>query len=231
MQRKENPKVPVYPRVCGGTEPCNRLERYEQGLSPRVRGNRRAAPGRGPSDGSIPACAGEPALGLKITNMDKVYPRVCGGTVTIDYWAGGHVGLSPRVRGNLADPAGPRRPPGSIPACAGEPAFGRGKIFLFWVYPRVCGGTLRTEHGGITMKGLSPRVRGNLLQSRQPLNRPRSIPACAGEPTDGSGRCRHDKVYPRVCGGTGWITDCWSGPPRSIPACAGEPVKCDARPQ
>ena len=104
------------------------------------------------------------------------------GTVTIDYWAGGHVGLSPRVRGNLADPAGPRRPPGSIPACAGEPAFGRGKIFLFWVYPRVCGGTLRTEHGGITMKGLSP--------------------ACAGEPRPMLFSAFLMPVYPRVCGGT-----------------------------
>ena len=109
----------------------------------------------------------------------------------------------------------------------------------------MCGGTPAHALLGILDAGLSPRVRGNLLQSRQPLNRPRSIPACAGEPTDGSGRCRHDKVYPRVCGGTGQmrrpaavalglsprvrgnrvLPGEGNGPVRSIPACAGEPIR------
>ena len=75
----------------------------------------------------------------------------------------------------------------------------------------------------------------------------RSIPACAGEPCSGEGRCRLRRVYPRVCGGTtpetdrakyvgglsprvrgnhllglsrGQLQACQ----RSIPACAGEPL-------
>ena len=71
-----------------------------------------------------------------------------------------------------------------------------------------------------------------------------SIPACAGEPTVTSVRHSLSMVYPRVCGGTGWL---WSMPvvrrglsprvrgnlpstleraehDRSIPACAGEPA-------
>ena len=52
------------------------------------------------SDGSIPACAGEPTT-IPLGDLpNKVYPRVCGGTIRFD--SNGRVGggLSPRVRGN-----------------------------------------------------------------------------------------------------------------------------------
>ena len=52
--------LPVYPRVCGGTNtthgPCGR----SYGLSPRVRGNLAASSNPGDIVWSIPACAGEP---------------------------------------------------------------------------------------------------------------------------------------------------------------------------
>ena len=51
----------VYPRVCGGTIPASRRPDYGQGLSPRVRGNRRIPQRRSLGGGSIPACAGEPS--------------------------------------------------------------------------------------------------------------------------------------------------------------------------
>ena len=111
------------------------------------------------------------------------------------------------------------------------------------VYPRVCGGTPSAPHHAYLPQGLSPRVRGNLLQIVFSISVGRSIPACAGEPTT---RQRHDKanrVYPRVCGGTGITNPIYQeapglsprvrGNPRapgrslylpgSIPACAGEP--------
>ena len=50
--------------------------------------------------------------------------------------------------------------------------------------------------------GLSPRVRGNQRRSLVGRPRQRSIPACAGEPQPSHSKCRHRKVYPRVCGGT-----------------------------
>ena len=50
----------VYPRVCGGTVHKAWRVVYEQGLSPRVRGNRRPQPVADVALGSIPACAGEP---------------------------------------------------------------------------------------------------------------------------------------------------------------------------
>ena len=50
----------VYPRVCGGTLPILGREDVDQGLSPRVRGNRCAQEGSENGRRSIPACAGEP---------------------------------------------------------------------------------------------------------------------------------------------------------------------------
>ena len=70
-----------------------------QGLSPRVRGK------RGPTitfQGwwrSIPACAGEALLPQQVDAIDKVYPRVCGGSVRTAGDAESLRGLSPRVRG------------------------------------------------------------------------------------------------------------------------------------
>ena len=153
------------------------------------------------------------------------------------------VGLSPRVRGNpLSEP--PERADGrSIPACAGEPISGVIYGLLYGVYPRVCGGTCRCLSCVRESSGLSPRVRGNLIQPVLLRRRQRSIPACAGEPPAISCCAPLYAVYPRVCGGTYPRKRpplCWAGlSPRvrgnpfpgscpliitgSIPACAGEP--------
>ena len=50
----------VYPRACGGTPANVIVEEHGAGLSPRVRGNRRAGHGGEPRCRSIPARAGEP---------------------------------------------------------------------------------------------------------------------------------------------------------------------------
>ncbi len=52
----------------------------------------------------------------------KVYPRVCGGTISADHGKIPPNGLSPRVRGNQEQVPLLRHLSGSIPACAGEPA-------------------------------------------------------------------------------------------------------------
>ena len=107
----------------------------------------------------------------------------------------------------------------------------------------MCGGT-PTRGGGIgRARGLSPRVRGNLLLQGMNVPRAGTIPACAGEPhrRDRAHPCLED--YPRVCGGTGRAVRTAVYPsglsPRvrgnrdrgapsgsgrgTIPACAGEP--------
>ena len=92
--------------------------------------------------------------------------------------------------------------------------------------------------------GLSPRVRGNLNPSGAVCGGRRSIPACAGEPSQPPAGQREHRVYPRVCGGTLGLHYALAAViglsprvrgnrvlaisralrDRSIPACAGEPL-------
>ena len=71
---------PVYPRVCGGTALPERTRTYTTGLSPRVRGNLVRGSCLRYTPRSIPACAGEPPSVPRSRELDRVYPRVCGGT-------------------------------------------------------------------------------------------------------------------------------------------------------
>ncbi len=213
----------VYPRVCGGTSGLFTSLSLDWGLSPRVRGNPQSAGMRIATYRSIPACAGEPYPISPHRQCRKVYPRVCGGTISTVAATLAKRGLSPRVRGNRPGlmHRGPSRR--SIPACAGEPPALTSQGKPLRVYPRVCGGTTLRVHFKHRRIGLSPRVRGNHVAS--PLQAPshRSIPACAGEPRRCAWRRASTAVYPRVCGGThrGNVRVCSRH--GSIPACAGEP--------
>ena len=131
----------------------------------------------------------------------------------------------------------------SIPACAGEPVRMIALTHERRVYPRVCGGTSGISTHPESVKGLSPRVRGNRAITGQRISCQRSIPACAGEPVANDGVRHSAAVYPRVCGGTGTTVtsnviqtglsprvrgnherqDRERHDLRSIPACAGEP--------
>ena len=176
----------VYPRVCGGTPHRVHNPTSSLGLSPRVRGNRCPpdAIGRcfwsipacagnpiglcrvGYWPRSIPACAGEPAAAAAVNAPTRVYPRVCGGTMSKITPPSCATGLSPRVRGNLRDDRSNGARWGSIPACAGEPqtASFAGDEKPRRVYPRVCGGTAVVAPPITAAQGLSPRVRGNRPQ-------------------------------------------------------------------
>ena len=116
---------------------------------------------------------------------EGVYPRVCGGATFACLRSA--TGLSPRVRGSRAD----------------------SQRAIYTVYPRVCGGASDSEGtADARASGLSPRVRGSPRYSSAQMLwcRPRSIPACAGEPLSES-----------------WESLRSSSWRRSIPACAGEP--------
>ena len=177
------------------------------GLSPRVRGNRDDLDGAEVVDGSIPARAGEPRRTSSGHPLRRVYPRACGGTLVGALIGQTIEGLSPRVRGNRLPVAGVGLDPRSIPARAGEPsqpslvglfkrvypracggtrgprrASGRSKV-----YPRACGGTTRINADAAEVAGLSPRVRGNLVQPLDHAQISGSIPARAGEPSRTSG--------------------------------------------
>ena len=132
----------VYPRVCGGTGVLSRDEETQEGLSPRVRGNRLASCSLYMPRRSIPACAGEPSTLWRQIEPLRVYPRVCGGTRQPGHSAPMIYGLSPRVRGNHGNGCLVMALDRSIPACAGEPEAFLGVELVQGVYPRVCGGTV-----------------------------------------------------------------------------------------
>ena len=213
------------------------------GLSPRVRGNLGVSNARLIPFGSIPACAGEPESRRTCPSLQRVYPRVCGGTssCTVPFSFG--MGLSPRVRGNPVLERSSVLEGGSIPACAGEPNPQTLEQIRIKVYPRVCGGTTRRGWAVFRPDGLSPRVRGNPARNTGHKPDIGSIPACAGEPYHHLWGGAIGMVYPRVCGGTERMPVALSyarglSPRvrgnrfrkrlrtlsnRSIPACAGEP--------
>ena len=193
---------------------------------------------------SIPACAGEPQRLNPGLVVFAVYPRVCGGTRLATRPKTRRRGLSPRVRGNLAECSAIPLQLGSIPACAGEPLAAMRSGQRRWVYPRVCGGTFAAFGFAVMRLGLSPRVRGNRWWPVIAFICLGSIPACAGEPPTGAPDQWCGRVYPRVCGGTfGHPRQARPGqglsprvrgnrptdahrelPMGSIPACAGEPA-------
>ena len=151
----------VYPRVCGGTQHRQQEPGEQDGLSPRVRGNHAACGFCPHTGGSIPACAGEPTNPQPQQPQRRVYPRVCGGTCPGRPGRRTLPGLSPRVRGNPRIAVQHSAKCRSIPACAGEPRAGDSHRSHCGVYPRVCGGTYSLPSAFISLRGLSPRVRGN----------------------------------------------------------------------
>ena len=111
-------------------------------------------------------------------------------------------------------------------------------------HPRVGGGTGGDDPAYVTLRGPSPRGRGNRSETGIYEIVARTIPAWAGEPSDQTLRCSAQGDHPRVGGGTrlgGETETCQAGPsPRgrgnparlaaldmvagTIPAWAGEPA-------
>ena len=215
-------RAPVYPRACGGTRDTEAKVVAVGGLSPRLRGNHSASVSCGTTERSIPAPAGEPSPPTTGSCSEWVYPRACGGTsfhlfnYTIIY------GLSPRLRGNprhggmcrlgmrsIPAPAGEpyseelqHKPSGVYPRACGEPSWKRGGMVFIRVYPRACGGTWLSTSGISSLRGLSPRLRGNPRLAVPHFGHLRSIPAPAGEPKAFRHTPTGSGVYPRACGGT-----------------------------
>ncbi len=111
----------VYPRGCGGTALTAPHHILDTGLSPRVRGNLSSRSSTRQVERSIPAGAGEPRRSPAARRRAWVYPRGCGGTRHTCLLVTRPSGLSPRVRGNHADPRVAHEVIRSIPAGAGEP--------------------------------------------------------------------------------------------------------------
>ncbi len=111
-------------------------------------------------------------------------------------------GLSPRGRGNRRAYLRAVYHRGSIPAWAGKPRPSRPLPVRTRVYPRVGGETYRPSSAGVTIKGLSPRGRGNPCHRHDRSAQPGSIPAWAGKPRPSTCPTAVREVYPRVGGET-----------------------------
>ena len=235
----------VYPRACEGTRETCASNSRRMGLSPRVRGNLQLIDYEFDAKRSIPARAGEPRQVGHPAADGAVYPRACGGTLARALYFTLAYGLSPRVRGNRNGKEGGTGSGRSIPARAGEPPKPTRYSPAHRVYPRACGGTSSMGRTCSIKTGLSPRVRGNLVDVHHASSGDGSIPARAGEPPlTGLDRGVY-AVYPRACGGTfANITNMAQGDGlsprvrgnrnevrrarhhgRSIPARAGEPQR------
>ena len=233
----------VYPRACGETHLVQLVHIVAQGLSPRMRGNRGPGSGRGECPGSIPAHAGKPPRPDRVPRRIRVYPRACGETMGGRRVYSRPSGLSPRMRGNLLHQPFYIRIVGSIPAHAGKPGCNRGLGLGPRVYPRACGETSCECVSASSLRGLSPRMRGNRRGHPVGGDARGSIPAHAGKPKLYDQYVTALGVYPRACGETpgifsmsvmdrglsprmrGNLAGLRRRPPRpgSIPAHAGKP--------
>ena len=238
-----SPPSRVHPRVRGETYVDVCKTRWEQGPSPRARGNQTHLVQHSAGPGSIPACAGKPTTGRFRSASWRVHPRVRGETIKTSHDASRHGGPSPRARGNRRGTRPRRATKGSIPACAGKPRPCERVRLPTTVHPRVRGETIKTSHDASRHGGPSPRARGNRRGTRPRRATKGSIPACAGKPRPCERVRLPTTVHPRVRGETRVATEYSvpsSGPsprargnrdsmfalsPRlgSIPACAGKP--------
>ena len=161
--------------------------------------------------------------------VNKVYPRVYGGTFPIFHGHHRQRGLSPRVRGNLPTLGCRLSGQRSIPACTGEPHKQStvSTADSAPVYPRVYGGTLSQR---ATLKAglpeVYPRVYGGTpsMVFSVPTMTSRSIPACTGEPSASCSQrpSGYRGLSPRVRGNP-LANNAHGSVGRSIPACTGEP--------
>ncbi len=191
-----------YPRVCGETDVEPTRWTMILGLSPRMRGNQTHEAELQLSTRTIPAYAGKPGSCSSRVGGNRDYPRVCGETGHDLRVRLGIQGLSPRMRGNLRLVLDESIVGGTIPAYAGKPSYRPARAKWLRDYPRVCGETSDTSANYSRPRGLSPRMRGNLLRLARERTSAGTIPAYAGKPCTLSRLEYITGDYPRVCGET-----------------------------
>ncbi len=176
------------------------------GLSPHARGNPDGGGTLKAIQGPIPACAGEPLSIAVHPSIARAYPRMRGGTSYKDEMPDQALGLSPHARGNHFLPTVFAVGHGPIPACAGEPGPRCPSSPRRGAYPRMRGGTTSDPLSHLNDLGLSPHARGNQRLLCRSVCTQGPIPACAGEPAPSQSRWLCPWAYPRMRGGTVWLT-------------------------
>ena len=149
-----------HPRACGEQMATRPMRLSSVGSSPRVRGTARY--GRNARSGPwiIPARAGNSYHTENRQAEYEDHPRACGEQLGDSAKASGDTGSSPRVRGTVARGDVRHRPPGIIPARAGNNRQSPGWPVPPWDHPRACGEQLEPSSMTRMRTGSSPRVRG-----------------------------------------------------------------------
>ena len=175
-----NTEFSVYPRWRGEHSTTENLYESNSGLSPLARGTLDQAVLFFQRRRFIPAGAGNTPKEIASQLNLPVYPR----------WRGEHkihidkhrvcIGLSPLARGTLYYNRWTRYGARFIPAGAGNTNMGSAVNEIKTVYPRWRGEHTGTYQNMMISGGLSPLARGTQLRRSTQLNKPRFIPAGAG---------------------------------------------------
>ena len=170
------------------------------GLSPRMRGTHLAERQNLHAVRFIPAHAGNTPCRLHGVFTEAVYPRACGEHIAKPLIRKTECGLSPRMRGTLADNLSGDLKTRFIPAHAGNTRVLKSRCASAPVYPRACGEHLNRFPLAFVLIGLSPRMRGTRKDFMRVLAIVRFIPAHAGNTRPSRRQATQPTVYPRACG-------------------------------
>ena len=174
-----------HPRVCGE----HRLDSIEKelatGSSPRMRGTLHVVPIAQDRSGIIPAYAGNTIVGEYFVEDNGDHPRVCGEHSLIASVRSLNEGSSPRMRGTQVNVMPHGRPPGIIPAYAGNTSADAGGGAFLRDHPRVCGEHFQPFQAAHGYLGSSPRMRGTPVSIEAKKAASGIIPAYAGNTPTG----------------------------------------------
>ena len=189
-----------HPRVCGEHVSAMSLAVRLTGSSPRMRGTLRLPAVAVFDHGIIPAYAGNTRCCWPSCWCCRDHPRVCGEHMLRERRIVWQAGSSPRMRGT---PFGRRlhfRPPGIIPAYAGNTVVRVRRLPLLGDHPRVCGEHVRLARARVPVQGSSPRMRGTPEWLDGEAWADGIIPAYAGNTCGCRERRQGAGDHPRVCG-------------------------------
>ena len=171
---------PVHPRACGERHLLLGVAQDLVGSSPRLRGTRLAAAAQPARRRFIPAPAGNAGRIRSGTASWSVHPRACGERQAGAIIAPVGDGSSPRLRGTrLPRDVAPARLR-FIPAPAGNARLTCSCSRWAPVHPRACGERRAGSRSSGSGAGSSPRLRGTPARRGRGRDRPRFIPAPAG---------------------------------------------------
>ena len=189
-----------HPRACGEHVLFASCCRSCSGSSPRLRGTLRAYLRLRIGVGIIPALAGNTDFSLVIGGLIGDHPRACGEHESGVYTKRSGMGSSPRLRGTPSARHAGARPPGIIPALAGNT-----KRFLFLLFhvgdhPRACGEHHAAPRVNRACRGSSPRLRGTRRGEHERQRGQGIIPALAGNTSPFRPTRFSRRDHPRACG-------------------------------